>query len=110
MYDVKYGGTLIKGDMIAVARDGSINIGFYVGISNNRTLHYYELGQLHWAHHYWEKNKDKEGYKFNKPTVYYVYPNEWKVMKISPDVLTNPEDLEYYEKALLMLKELKIRK
>ena len=113
MYDVKYGGTLIKGDMIAVANGPCINIGFYIGLSKSGTIHYYSLEQLKWMHDNWEEqklNKEEQDVKLRKPNVYYIYPNKWRFMKVTRDVLTNPEDLENYEKALIMLKELKIRK
>jgi hypothetical protein len=113
MYDVKYGGTLVKGDMIAVSTSNCLNIGFYIGLAKSGTVHYYSLEQLKWMYDNWEEqklNKEEQDIKLRKPPVYYVYPHHLRFMKITRDVLTKPEDLENYEKALIMLKELKIRK
>jgi hypothetical protein len=111
MYDIKYGGTLVKGDMIVVAQRNYLQIGFYLGKSNSGTIHYYGLEQLNWVYKRWEENKKEQpDFVLKKPTIYYVYITGLRFMKITPDVLTNEEDKIQYKNALIILKELKIKK
>ncbi len=104
----EYTGELKTGDLIVVHRHYVVDVGFYLGRGRNYSLQYFDLNNTA----YWSdmSKKWKEEGITNKPPLYKSYianPSSWRVIKISPDLLTDKYK-EKYDRAMDLLKELKV--
>ena len=91
---------LQTGDLIAIASDSYIDIGWYLGRGKTGTLQYCTINSAYWA-----ATSNKKVYK-----CYINTPTPVRILKITPECITDKEELEKYEKALELMKELKIVK
>ena len=119
MRTVNYGGDLRIGDFIAVSYNTGFTLGWYCGEGKN-TLQFFET---HWpatSFDYYNRVKADKDYKqhekanseeFNKSWIAksYVMDWKWRVMKIdNPEsILTDPENLDRYEKSKQILEQIK---
>lgn len=97
-------GNLKIGDLIAVAENSYIHIGFFAGRGINNSFQYWTMDQLcMWLDpEGWRRKKGKLPYKF-----YHNSVRASRVIKISPEFFTN-ESMEMYEKSLEALRLLKV--
>ncbi len=116
MTNLKYGGTLEIGDLIAISNGNYMSFGWFAGTGSG-TIQFYYYGQpgreyeayQDWLNipenekSQWENKKYEKG--FTKKCLWkaYIYGNAIsdRVMKIThpEDVFTNPEDRDTYEKS-----------
>jgi hypothetical protein len=116
---VRYGGQLEIGDFIAIADQGHITLGWYVGRGDGTIQYYYyeQPGDSYDGYNEflnnpspdkWEVKHYAKHKKFSSKLIYkgYIYgygatPNSKRVIKIdNPESLfTNAEDLEAYNKS-----------
>ncbi len=108
--EIKYGGTLEKGDMIAFASSTYITIGWYIGRGPSGTFQYYGLSYLHYWYDQYEELTDIQRENFKKPLVSYVNnPSVSRFVRVTKETLTDQRDLIDYEKAIKVLEILKIK-
>lgn len=122
--ELKYGGILEIGDLVAVSNGNYIHFGFYAGTGRG-TLQYWWIGQpvsqydryQEWLNlpedkrSRWNNKRYEKG--FTKKCIYKSYINavhDTRVMKITnpEDIFTNKEDFEKYEKSKKVLITLNI--
>ena len=109
--DIQYGGTLVKGDMMAISSGNCVYISWYLGRGPSGTVQYYDLNQLSHYYDLYENSDTERGkLKYSKPrVVYYVNsPTKWRFVKITEAAITDPEDIIRYQKAINVLTRLKI--
>ena len=107
--DIRFGGTLEKGDMIAIANNNSFEVGWYVGRGKTGTLQYYTLNYLHYWYAAYSNLTEERNEHFKKPAVSYINsPNFWRIIKVNREIITEEEDKINYEKAIKTLEILKI--
>lgn len=91
---------LQTGDLIAMATENSINIGWYLGRGKTGTLQYYDIYSAAYA-------------RINNRKLYKSYinaPHERRILKITPECITDKEYINIYHEGLELMKELKIVK
>ena len=116
MYTVKNGGDIQRGDLIAVATGNYISIGIYLGRGQGGTVQYLWPGSATSSKN-WHEQKLKE-WKGDKPmrplTIsqmgksYVNTPDEYRIMKLNRDNITDPETIERLLEDKEVLKEFKI--
>jgi hypothetical protein len=88
-----HSGTIVKGDIIAIASDNFIQLGFYIGRGKGGTLQYYSLDGMAWR----ENNKpDERPDRWAK--AYINTPHSGRVIKVDVKSLCI-DKLVQYEKA-----------
>ena len=124
--EIKYGGKLEIGDIVAVSNGNYIHFGWYAGTGRG-TLQYWWMGQPASAYDYyqdwlklpedkrsrWNNKRYEKG--FTSKCIYKSYINavhDTRVMKITnpEDIFTEKEDREKYEKSKEVLITLNILK
>jgi hypothetical protein len=99
--ELRLGGTLRIGDPILVSYGSGMTFGLFAGYGRG-TLQYYLPGGII----YHAESAIKKG---TKPKFYKAYIHgdntEYRVAKVTPDVLFNEEDAMNYEKAVEILKQ-----
>jgi hypothetical protein len=117
MRNIKYGGTLVPGDFIAVSYQNHIDLGWYAG-DGRGTLQYYTLrgpGIAYKDYQDWLNSSDEEKRKnkwmssrfekgFTRKSFWKSYINSvhsTRVMKLTnpEEIFTEKEDRESYEKS-----------
>lgn len=98
--ELKLGGTLRIGDPILVSYGHGICFGLFAGYGRG-TIQYYTPGGII----YHAEAAAREG---TKPKFYKAYIHgdntEYRVVKVTPDILFNEEDAMQYERAIEILK------
>ena len=99
MIKSRYSGELKTGDFISVAFMNTHWLGFYLGKGSGKSIRYYSMIRL----------VDYYNGKITKLYFDFIGGNyaERRIMKILPDCL-DKENYEDYEKAVKVLKELKV--
>ena len=117
MRNIRYGGTLVPGDFIAVSYQNHIDLGWYAG-DGRGTLQYYTLrgpGIAYKDYQDWLNSSDEEKRKnkwmssrfekgFTRKSFWKSYINSvhsTRVMKLTnpEELLTEQEDRELYERS-----------
>jgi hypothetical protein len=97
---LKLGGKLEIGDPILVSYACGIDFGLFAGYGRGTIQYYTPSGIIYQA--------EAAARKSNKPKFYkaYIHGNyaEYRVAKVTPDVLFNEEDVMQYERAIEILK------
>jgi hypothetical protein len=99
--ELKYGGTLKIGDPIIVCYGSGMLFGLFAGYGRNTVQYYMPNSIVYQAEHSTKNNKRPKFYKG------YIHGDnvKYRVMKASPEVLYNQEDMQEYEKAIDILKQ-----
>jgi hypothetical protein len=116
MYTVLHGGDIHKGDLIAVASSSYMSIGIYIGRGQGGSLQYLWPGsataQRDWHE---EQLKNWKGDKPMKPLTisqmgktYVNTPDQYRIMKLNRENITDPETIERLLEDKEVLKEFKI--
>jgi hypothetical protein len=116
MIKVKNGGEIQRGDLIAVATSNYISIGIYLGRGQGGTVQYLWPGsavaQKNWHN---EQLKQWKGDKPMKPLTisqmgktYVNTPDEYRIIKLNRDNITDQETIERLLEDKEVLKEFKI--
>ena len=92
-----HSGTIVKGDLIAIAFDNVIHLAFYIGRGKSGTLQYYLLHGL--AFHEYD-SPDRPPNRWSKG--YINAPHATRIMRVSIETL-NDETMKKYEKAMIYL-------
>lgn len=114
MYTVTHGGTIQKGDLIAVANGNDFHIGIYFGRGVGGTVQYYGTGTAGYCKkHYEERVKlganIKEPFKLNQLWKEYINtPRETRIMKLNRDNITDVMEIEKILESREILKEFNI--
>ncbi len=115
MREIKYGGQIVPGDLVAISNGNHIEFGWYAG-NGRGTLQYYHFRTPKMAndrYEDWLKQAENERSKwanemyekgFTSKCLWKSYINSVhasRVMKLTniEDILTEPEDRETYEKS-----------
>jgi len=97
---LKFGGTLEIGDPILVSYAHGIDFGLFAGYGRGTIQYYTPNGIIYQA--------EAAARKGTKPKFYKAYIHgdntEYRVAKVTPDVLFNEQDAINYEKAIEILK------
>jgi hypothetical protein len=102
--EIKLGGTLRIGDPILVSYGHGMTFGLFAGYGRG-TIQYYTLSGIIYQ-------DEAARRKSTKPKFYKSYIHgdntEYRVAKVTPDILFNEEDVMEYEQAIEILKQEKI--
>lgn len=95
------GGTLKIGDPILVSYGSGMTFGLFAGYGRGTVQYYTHTGIIYQYEHAVENNKKPKFYKA------YIHGDntEYRVAKVTPDILFNEEDAMNYEKAVEILKQ-----
>jgi hypothetical protein len=97
---LKLGGTLEIGDPILVSYASCMEFGLFAGYGKGTIQFYTPSGIIY--------NAESASRKGKKPTFYKAYIHgdntEYRVVKVTPDILYNEDDAINYEKAIEILK------
>lgn len=98
---LKLGGTLEIGDPILVSYGSGMTFALFAGYGRG-TIQYYTPSNIIYQ-------DDAARRKSTKPKFYKTYIHgdntEYRVAKVTPDILFNEEDIMNYEKAIEILKQ-----
>ena len=103
MYKVRFGETIEKGDLIAVANGNDFSLGIYYGRGMGGTVQYYMPNAVkHCMDRFKEKmadrvanGKETEPLKLNNFWKCYVNtPRDTRIMKLNRENITSPKDIE----------------
>jgi len=117
MYKVRFGETIEKGDLIAVANGNDFSLGIYYGRGMGGTVQYYMPNAVkHCMERFKVKmaervanGKETEPLKLNNFWKCYVNtPRETRIMKLNRENITNPTDIEDIRVAKEALKNFNI--
>ncbi len=98
---LRYGGELEIGDLIGVSYTQGFYIGIFAGYGKGTIQYYMPHGVISSAKYYASNNKKPEFHKA------YIYGDnlEYRVLRLTKDVLYKQEDLQQYEQAIDILKQ-----
>lgn len=116
MYNVKVGGEIHRGDLVAIANGNDFTVGIYYGQGRGGTFQYYTPLGVVQSKQWWQKSQNSVSYaSFGKPWgltriwKYYVNtPRDTRILKLHRDCITEQEDIENIEKAKEILQEFNI--
>ena len=115
MYTVTHGGTLQKGDLIAIANGNDFLIGIYFGRGTGGTVQYYGTNvavhaKLAYDRRVSDHGVEKEGpFKLGRIWKYYINtPRETRIIKLNRENITDQETMDYIVKSKEILKEFNI--
>ena len=98
---LRLGGTLEIGDPILVSYGSGMTFALFAGYGRGTIQYYTTYGIIY--------NAEAAIRKGNKPKFYKAYIHgentEYRVAKVTPDILFNEEDAMNYEKAIEILKQ-----
>jgi hypothetical protein len=95
------GGIIEPGDMIVVGGPYGFNIGFYRGKGYN-SIQYYDIHGLSYG-----LEKKLKKYPWSVSRMSGTYKNQ-RVMKYSPELITEPEKLKVLQQAIEFIRETNI--
>jgi len=115
MYTVTHGGTLQKGDLIAIANGNDFFIGIYFGRGTGGTVQYYCAtapvhAKLAYDRRVSEHGIEKQG-PFNLGRIWKHYkntPRETRIIKLNRENITEKEKIENIVKTKEILRECNI--
>ena len=116
MYNVKVGGDIHKGDLVAIANGNDFSVGIYYGQGRGGTFQYFTPSGVVSSKEWWEKaHKDAQYSDFEKPwkltriwKSYVNTPRDTRILKLNRDNITEQVDIENIIKAKEILKEFNI--
>lgn len=115
MYTVTHGGTLSKGDLIAIANGNDFFIGIYFGRGVGGTVQYYGIdvavhAKLAHDRRVSEHGAEKQGpFKLGSIWKHYINtPRETRIIKLNRENITDQETMDYIVKSKEILKEFNI--
>lgn len=114
MYTVKYGGTIQKGDIIAVSNGNDFSIGIYYGRGSGGTIQYYGTGTAGYCKKRYEERvklgaNKIEPFKLNHLWKSFINsPRDTRILKLNRDNITDQETIEQIETSKEILKEFNI--
>jgi hypothetical protein len=98
--ELKFGGKLEIGDPIIVSYGHGIDFGLFAGYGRGTIQYYLPGGIIYHA--------ESAARKGTKPKFYKAYIRgdnmKYRVVKVTPDILFNEEDVMQYERAIEILK------
>ena len=116
MYNVKVGGDIHKGDLVAVSNGNDFTVGIYYGQGRGGTFQYFTPEGVVSSKQWWEKAQGDKRYTANdKPwkltriwKSYVNTPRDTRILKLNRDNITEQLDIENIFKAKEILKEFNI--
>jgi hypothetical protein len=101
MYVVKNGGTINKGDLIAVSNSNDFNVGIYFGRGIGGTVQYYGIGTAVYCKERHDVRVIEQGaeaageFKLNHLWKEFINtPRDTRILKLNRDNITNQIDIE----------------
>jgi hypothetical protein len=117
MYKVRFGETIEKGDLIAVANGNDFSLGIYYGRGIGGTVQYYMPNSVRYAMERFNvrmaeltaEGQPTEPLKLNNFWKCYVNtPRDTRIMKLNRENITSPKDIEEVMIAIEALKNFNI--
>ena len=117
MYKVRFGETIEKGDLIAIANGNDFSLGIYYGRGMGGTVQYYMPSGIKHAMQYFNdttaqlvaEGKPTEPLKLNRFWKCYVNtPRDTRIMKLNRENITSQTDIEDIREAKEALKNFNI--
>ena len=116
MYNVKQGGTIQRGDLIAIATGNDLDVAIYFGQGRGGTVQFFSPDGVANSKKWWEEAQKDARYGMNgKPwgltrvvKHYLQNPRETRIMKLNRDNITNQETIDNIQKAKEILQEFNI--
>ena len=117
MYEVKHGGIIQKGDLIAVSNGNDFSLGIYYGNGRGGTVQYFMPGGIIQSRGWWERNnkarvdnnKQPEAWKISKVWKCYINsPRDTRIMKLNRENITDQETIDTILEAKEILQEFNI--
>lgn len=115
MYTVTHGGTIQKGDLIAIADGNDFSIGIYFGRGTGGTVQYYSpnavvKSKLAYDRRVSEHGIEKEGpFKLGSIWKYYINtPRETRIIKLNRENITDEYTMDSIVKSREILKQFNI--
>lgn len=116
MYNVKHGGTIQRGDLIAIANNNDLDVAIYFGQGRGGTVQYFSPDGVVKSKEWWEEGQKSASYaEFSKPWKltriwkhYLQTPRETRIMKLNRENITNQETIDNILKSKEILQEFNI--
>ena len=119
MYEVKHGGIIQKGDLIAVSNANDFSVGIYYGRGSGGTVQYFTPNGVVSSKEWWEEaQKDKvskmyteSGKPWNLTRIWKSFintPRDTRIIKLNRDNITNEETRKEIIEAKEILQEFNI--
>ena len=114
MYTVKFGGTIERGDLIAVSNGNDFTIGIYYGRGVGGTVQYYGTGTAGYCKKRYEERLKlgaNVGLQFKLSQLWKEYintPRDTRIMKLNRDNITDQKEIEKILEAKEILQEFNI--
>ena len=99
--ELKFGGKLKKGDLLLVSDSNGLHTGIFAGFGRGTIQYYMPFGVKYSYENY---NKSYGKLRFYK-AYFYGSNTANRAVKITPDQLTNSEELNNYLEAIDILKQ-----
>ena len=115
MYNVKIGGDIKKGDLIAVANSNDFRVGIYFGRGIGGTVQYYHPSVAPYAKEAYENRLLNHGIEkvgpFKIGLIYKDYvntPRDTRILKLNRENITDQNMVEAIEESKQILKQFNI--
>lgn len=116
MYNVKIGGDIHKGDLIAVSNGNDFSVGIYYKQGQGGTVQYFVPQGVVQSRKAWEESQLSTNYHmYGKPWIlsrvwkcYIQTPRDTRIIKLNRDNITEQETAETIIKAKEILEEFNI--
>lgn len=115
MYEVKNGGTIQRGDLIAVANGNDFSVGIYYGRGSGGTVQYYMPTVPKYCKERYDERLKAQGaekvgpFKLNELWKSFVNtPRDTRIIKLNRDNITDQKQIENILEAKEILKEFNI--
>jgi hypothetical protein len=116
MYNVKQGGTIQRGDLIAIANNNELDVAIYFGQGRGGTVQYYSPNSVANSKKWWEEAQKDARYGMNGKSWgltrvvkhYLQNPRSTRIMKLNRDNITDQKTIEDIQKAKEILQEFNI--
>lgn len=116
MYNVKQGGTIQRGDLIAIATGNDLDVAIYFGQGRGGTVQFFSPDGVANSKNWWEQAQKDPRYAMNgKPwgltrviKHYLQNPRATRIMKLNRENITDQKTIEDIEKAKEILQEFNI--
>ena len=115
MYEVKHGGTLQKGDLIAVSNANDFSVGIYFGRGQGGTVQYYGISVPGYCRtRYLERVRSIGAEKAGPFTIKHLWkafvntPRETRIINLNRDNITDKKEIDKIIEAKEILQEFNI--
>jgi hypothetical protein len=119
MYEVKHGGIIQKGDLIAVSNANDFSVGIYYGRGSGGTVQYFTPNGVVSSKEWWEEaQKDKVSKMYTESGKPWKLTRIWKsfintprdtrILKLNRENITDQGTIEHILKAKEILQEFNI--